>query len=87
MRGIWPKGARYVVLNKGPDSSLMIWQSRVSRVGSGPRGKLMATEEAGAKKTAERAASRGEDQDGDAVLWLQVQRSSAAVQKKTVTLV
>ena len=67
--GIW-LGGKYTVLNKGPDSSLMIWQSRVSRGGGGPREKLMATEEAGAKKTAERAASRGEDQDGDAVLWL-----------------
>ena len=32
--GIW-LGGMYTMLNKGPDSSLMIWQSRVSRGGGG----------------------------------------------------
>ena len=40
----------------GPDNNLMIRESRASRGGSSPRGKLMTTEEAGAKVTAERAA-------------------------------
>ena len=74
------------MLNKGPDSSLMIWQSRVSRGGSGPRGKLMATEEAGAKKNSRVGCKqRGRPGRGCSALAAQVQRSSAAVQKKTVT--
>ena len=58
MEGIW-LGIKYAVLDKGPDDSLMIWQSRPSKDGSNTGGKLRATEKAGAKKMAERAAGQG----------------------------
>lgn len=58
MEGIW-LGIKYAVLDKGPDDSLMIWQSRPSKDGSNPGGKLRATEKAGAKKNGRKGCRPG----------------------------
>ena len=49
VEGIW-LGSKYAVLDKEPSPSLMTWQSKACRDGSGPSGKMSATEKAGAKR-------------------------------------
>ena len=58
MEGIW-LGIKYALLDKGPDDSLMIWQSRPSKDGSNTGGKLRATEKAGAKKKGRKGCRAG----------------------------
>ena len=91
MEGIW-LGIKYAVLDKGPDDSLMIWQSRPSKDGSNPGGKLRATEKGGDKKNVRKGCRPGGggklgQKCSAPATQEQVQGVCAGVWEKTLTLV